>query len=142
MGFFDSSGKGDKTPGCIATLRQELSPCGDYYFVHEPVTDRILDIPESFAPLSTVAVIGKALTAAVTIGTTVYVIIEQEHKDFMFAYFSHVALALQCVYHLLSLSNSIWASAIDQPKFYVDGRLRLTWFFFNLSMGSSVIMTG
>ena len=61
----------DRAPGCFATLMKELTPCGDYYFVHDPVTDRILDIPESFAPLSTPAVIGKALMAAVTIGTTV-----------------------------------------------------------------------
>lgn len=141
MSFFKSNSR-DPTPGCLATLLRELSPCGDYYFVHDPVTDRILDIPESFAPLSTPAVVGKACMAAVTIGTMAYVIIQEEHKDFMFAYFSYCALALQCIYHMLSMSNSIWASTIDQPQFYVGGRPRLAWYFFNLSIASSVIIAG
>lgn len=141
MGFFRRDDN-DDTPGCFATLLQELSPFGDYYFVHDPVTDRILDIPESFAPLSTLALAGKVFMAAATMGTMVYVIIEQEHKGFMFAYFSYCALALQSVYHMLSVSNSIWASSIDQPKFYADGRVRFTWYMFNISMAASIIMAG
>mmetsp|Transcript_9980 Transcript_9980/g.19177 ORF Transcript_9980/g.19177 Transcript_9980/m.19177 type:complete len:306 (-) Transcript_9980:67-984(-) len=128
------------TPGCFATLVREWSPCGDYFFVHDPVTDRTLDIPESFAPLNPFLVVGKILLGAVTLGTMAYVIVEREHKEFMFAYLTYWALAFQCLYHILSISNSILASAIAQPKFYVEGRVRYTWMIFNTSMAASIIV--
>jgi len=126
-------------PGCFATLLREWSPCGDYFFVHDPVTDRILDVPESFAPLNPFLVVGKILMGAVTLGTMAYAIVEREHKEFMFAYLTYWALAFQCLYHVLSISNSILASAIVQPKFYVEGRVRVTWLIFNTSMAASIV---
>lgn len=127
------------TPGCCSTLLSEWSPCGDYFFVHDPVTDRILDIPESFAPLNPFAIVGKLVMGCVTFGTMAYVILKREHRDFMFVYLTYWAIALQCFYHILSIFNSLLASAIEQPRYYVQGRVRLTWLLFNLSMGASII---
>lgn len=130
----------DSTPGCWATFREEWSPLGDYYFVRDPVTDRILDVQETFAPLSTLAVIAKVLTAAATMGTFAYVLYQRENRGFSFAYLTFWVVALQCIYHLLSLSNSFFASSIEQPEYWVGGRCRLTWYFFNLSMPASIIV--
>ena len=130
------------TPGCFATLLKEWSPCGDFFSVHDPVTDRIIDIPESFSPLSLLAIAGKFLTGTISLGTMIFCILESEHRYFMFSFLAYWALALQCAYHVLSFSNSIIASSIQQPKFYVDGRVRLTWIIFNTSLVASILAAG
>lgn len=144
-------GGGDPAPPCWATFREEWSPCEDFYYVRDPVTDRILDIPETFAPLGLLAIMGKLVTALATMGTLAYAIYKQddnEDRAFMFAYLTFWVLPLQCLYHIMSLSNSllpssIWIlAAIDQPEDYVEGRCRRTWYLFNLSLAASIIVAG
>lgn len=140
MGSYCS--KSHNTPACWPTFRAEWNPCQDFYSVHDPVTDRIIDVPESFAPLSFLAVFGKMLTATVTIGTFVWSLLDRDNIPFGFAYLSFWTMTVQSLYHILSLSNSILASSIDQPQNYIQGRPKATWWFFNTSLAASIIVAG
>eukprot|EP00522_Entomoneis_paludosa_P019045 CAMPEP_0172447096 /NCGR_PEP_ID=MMETSP1065-20121228/6469_1 /TAXON_ID=265537 /ORGANISM="Amphiprora paludosa, Strain CCMP125" /LENGTH=343 /DNA_ID=CAMNT_0013198311 /DNA_START=132 /DNA_END=1163 /DNA_ORIENTATION=- len=130
-------------------FRTEFSPCQPWFQVKEPLTDRYLDIPQSFgAHGSALILVGKVLTTGVVVATLVLSMLESDHLDFFFAYFTSWSLAFSCLYTLTSLSNTL--IPLQQPQsaeeheahndadveiiVVAQSRVKWTWIIFDLSI--------
>lgn len=141
-----------KAPGCFPTFMSELNPCQKpWYGAEDKITGRTLDIPASFGPSGIHVILFKMLLTLLAGGTLVYCFMKAESKIFFFAHFTNLTLCLQCLYHLISLTNSM-CPTLKQPSegnsrgegespTAVRGRAKTTWYFFNLTAHASIIAT-
>lgn len=138
MGLFGNDPT--KAPGCIPTFLSELNPCQPWYTAQDKVTKRTLDIPASFAPTGLHTILFKLFLTFLAWGTLAYCFTKADHKAFLFAKFTYLTLGLQCIYHLISLSNSM-CPTLRQPEEggLVQGRAKSTWYFYNLSVHASIL---
>ena len=117
----------------------ELNPCQTWYTSVDQVTGRVLDVPATFAPTGLHAILFKLILTMLTLGSLAYCFLETDDRPFFFTKFTFIALLLQCIYHLVSFSNSTCPTLKQPQEGIVRGRARLTWYLFNMSLHATIV---
>lgn len=128
---------------CCGRMLSELTR-RPHFQTKDPATGRVLDIPESFAPDATFAIVfWKLLLIAMTVGYILYDWIVEGPKDqpvFYLAFPTHWVFLFCAVYAVFSLCNTLWAFRTPQPDERVGWRIALTWVFSELALHSVILM--
>lgn len=137
-------------PGLWATVRAELrNPCGPtaqkWYSFRDQVNARVLDLRGTFAPTGARVLFSKALMSLLAMISLAFCLWQTDiDRRWYFTYFSHLSLAVQTIYHVLSFCVSAFPLSVTQPKDDDDAvprQCRLIWFLFNLSLHASLTAT-
>ena len=131
----------DEKPACRKRFCAEIDPRQNWFHVKAPVNNRVLDIPESFAPASCLAFVWKFFYCAGCIATMAYTMIESTEVSFYFAFLTNIGVLFCVLYSILSVLNTILASRTGQPAISVGPRIRLTWILFTIAAHFSFVAT-
>ena len=120
------------------TCCPECLPFQPWFSVEDPATYRKLDIPATFGPNETSAIIAKLFTSGYILLTQAMAWNIQYQPDFSYAYYNSWALLLASIYAVMSFSNSLFEVAQPNDD-YVRGRALFTWIVFNLAVFSQFL---
>jgi hypothetical protein len=123
-------------------FRAEVNPCQSWFHVQDPVNQRVLDVPASFAPASCKTFLWKVLYSGTCIGTMIWAMIAST-PYFYFAYLTNWGVLWCTLYSAMSVLNSVMATHTPQPAEdkSVGLRIRLTWILFTLGSHGSAAAT-
>ena len=112
---------------------RECLPCQPWFSVEEPSTERKLDVPATFGPVTALSFLGKVCTCGYIVLTQVMAWEASPYLYFYYAYYTSWSLFFATLYAVFSFLNSM--CQIPQP---VDGRVqgrgKITWIVFNLAV--------
>lgn len=139
---------------CYRRFLLEFNPKQDWFSTKDPMTDRMIDIPESFTPIilkSTVSItnkililLWKTLELSIAILSVVLGFIYGAKPGFYFAYLTHWSVLFCTTYLLMNWINSSVAcynfiyhnDHIVEPNDHkfrlINSRLKFTWIMFEL----------
>lgn len=131
----------DKTFYCFRRLFRELLCCQPWFRPIEPVNQRELNIPVSFAPYTCTAVLTKCVFSGIATGTFVYAFFSTDHPEFIMAFYTMWA-NLCCVLYLgMSTLNTMFygEETTTREAVVVPLRIRITWVLFELAVHLSTM---
>jgi len=125
--------------GVYHALCTEASPCQEWFSVQDPLNQRIIDIPASFAPGSACILCCKVVltllaTACLALGVWI-----AEEKAFFFAYLTNLSLILSVLYLWTSLYLTYTAYRVTQPSIAARGTVALSWILFEGGVHAQVV---
>lgn len=131
--------KPDRSFYCFRRLCRELVCCQPWFHATEPVHDRALNIPTTFAPDTCTAFFSKCVLTGITGGTFAYQFFESEHPAFVMVYLTMWGNLACVLYLVLSTLNTVFAERTGQPQPATNLRIRTTWVLFELATHLSIL---
>lgn len=131
--------KPDQKFYCFRRLCRELICCQPWFHATEPVNQRAISVPESFAPNTWLAFLFKCMVAGIAGGTFAYRFFATDNPEFQMAYMTMWGVLCCVLYLMLSALNTVFSERTGQPQPSASIRIRTTWVLFELGVHLSVL---